>query len=117
MEQARRILELMFLTAWSDGRLEGSEALAIHKLAAHVPLLREGGASGDIEVAARRKLSQFGLLACVRDAAAALVDPNQRGLGVQCCAKGSGAGGFFAPPGGGGLKTLRGGWGPVREGG
>ena len=41
--QARRILELMFLTAWADGRFEGSEALAIHKLAAHVPAeLRSG---------------------------------------------------------------------------
>src|SRR5689334_1757372 len=37
MEPARRIIELMFLTAWADGRFEGSEALAIHKLAATVP--------------------------------------------------------------------------------
>ncbi|HVI22030.1 MAG TPA: hypothetical protein VM691_01005 [Myxococcales bacterium] len=105
----------MFLTAWSDGRLEGSEALAIHKLAAHVPLLREVGASGDIEVAARRKLSQLGLLACVRDAAAAIVDRNQRELGFQCCAKVSGADGFFAAQEGEVLKTLRESWGLSRD--
>ena len=49
MEPARRILELMFLTAWADGKFEGSEALAIHRLTAHEPLLREAGQVADVD--------------------------------------------------------------------
>ncbi len=110
MEQARRILELMFLTAWADGRFEGSEALAIHKLAAHVPELREVGAAGGIEVAARRKLGTHGLEACVRDAAAGIVDSAQRELAFQCCAKVSAADGLFASQEGDVLRLLRDAW-------
>lgn len=110
MEQARRILELMFLTAWADGRFEGSEALAIHKLVAHVPLLREVGPTSGIDVAARRKLSEQGLEACVRDAAALIVDPAQRELAFQCCAKVSGADGLFAKQEGEVLRLLREAW-------
>ena len=52
LEQARRIVELMVLTAWADGRVEGVEALAIHKLTLAFPQLRGSdryiGASVDI---------------------------------------------------------------------
>jgi len=106
MEQGRRILELMFLTAWADGRFEGSEALAIHKLAAHLPQLREATVTGGIDVAVRRKLSEQGLEACVREAAAAIVDPAQRELAFQCCAKVSGADGLFAKQEGDVLRLL-----------
>jgi tellurite resistance protein len=97
MEQARRILELMFLTAWADGRLEGSEALTIHKLAAHFPQLRELGPTGDVEMAARRRLAQKGLEAAVGEAAAQITDRVQREVAFHCCAKVSGADGQFAP--------------------
>ena len=50
MESSRRILELMFLTAWADGKFEGSEALAIHRLTAQEPLLREAGQTADCGV-------------------------------------------------------------------
>ncbi|HET7787947.1 MAG TPA: TerB family tellurite resistance protein [Myxococcales bacterium] len=115
MEQARRILELMFLTAWADGRFEGSEALAIHKLAATVPQLREVGTTGDIEVAARRKLAQLGLETCVRDAAALIPEPRQRELAFQCCAKVSGADGRFAAQEGEVLRLLGEAWNLSRE--
>lgn len=115
MEQARRILELMFLTAWADGRFEGSEALAIHRLAATVPQLREVGTTGDIEVAARRKLAQVGLETCVRDAASLIVEPRQRELAFQCCAKVSGADGLFARQEGEVLRLLRDTWNLSRE--
>jgi uncharacterized tellurite resistance protein B-like protein len=115
MEHARRILELMFLTAWADGRFEGSEALAIHKLAATVPQLREVGTTGDIEVAAHRKLAQVGLEACVRDAAAFIVEPRQRELAFQCCAKVSGADGRFAKQEGEVLRLLAEAWSLSRE--
>jgi tellurite resistance protein len=110
MEQARRILELMFLTAWADGRFEGSEALAIHKLAAHLPQLREVGATGGIDVAARRKLAEQGLETCVREAAGFITDPVQRALAFQCCAKVSGADGLFAKQEGEVLSLLRDAW-------
>ena len=42
-------------------------------------------------MAARRKLKQLGLLACVRDAASAIVERNQQELAFQCCAKVMGA--------------------------
>jgi tellurite resistance protein len=114
MEQGRRILELMFLTAWADGRFEGSEALAIHKLAAHLPQLREAS-TGSVDVAVRRKLSEQGLEACVREAAAAIVDPAQRELAFQCCAKVSGADGLFARQEGEVLRLLRETWNLSRE--
>ena len=74
MEPARWILELMFLTAWSDGTFGSSEALAIHKLVAQVPLLRELRQTGGIDRAAKRRLDERGLEACVREAAAAITD-------------------------------------------
>ena len=110
METARRILELMFLTAWSDGRFEGSEALAIHKLAAQVPFLREVGPTTDIDLAAKRKLEAEGLEACVREAATAIAIPAQRELAFQCCAKVSGADGKFDPAEAKVLQILRRSW-------
>jgi hypothetical protein len=110
MEPARRILELMFLTAWSDGRLEGSEALAIHKLAAHIQQLREVGPTGDVDVEARRRLARLGLEACVREAAADIADPAQRELAFQCCAKVSGADGRLASQESDVLRLLRESW-------
>ena len=95
MEDARRILELMFLTAWADGRFVGSEALAIQKLAAHVPLLREIHSTDEIDLGVRRRLLDAGLETCVRDAAAAISHPAHRELAFQCCARVSGADGAF----------------------
>jgi len=95
VEQARRILELMFLTAWADGRFEGSEAFAIHRLAQQVPQLREVGPTGDIDVEAKRRLASDGLEVCVRETAAGIREQSQRELAFQCCAKVSGADGVY----------------------
>jgi len=95
MESARRILTLMFLTAWADRRFEGSEALAIHRLAAQVPLLRESGSTSDIDVRAKARLAEIGLEACVREAASLIELEAHRELAFQCCAKVSGADGKF----------------------
>jgi tellurite resistance protein len=116
MEHARRILELMFLTAWADGRFEGSEALAIHKMVAHVPLLREESSSAhDIDLAVKRRLGELGLEACVREAAAAIIQPAHRELAFQCCAKVGGADGTFAPQEAQVLHILRQAWGFTDE--
>ena len=111
MEPARRILELMFLTAWADGRFVGSEALAIQKLAAHVPLLREVASTIEIDLAAKHRLEDLGLETCVADAAAAIVDRAQREIAFQCCAKVSGADGAFVAKEAQVLRQLREAWG------
>ncbi len=111
MEDARRILELMFLTAWADGRFVGSEALAIHKLAGQIPFLREVDSTSDIDLAAKRRLAEVGLEACVREAAAAITHPSQRELAFQCCAKVGGADGAFVPQEAEVLRILRAAWG------
>lgn len=85
--QARRVVELMVLTAWADGHVEGSEALMIRKLAASHPELRDLASTGDISRATRERLEQQGLEACLREAALALTDPKYRALAFQCCAK------------------------------
>ena len=102
----------MFLTAWSDGRFVGSEALTIHKLATQVPILREVGSStADLDVNAKARLAELGLEACVREAAAAIAVPAQRELAFQCCAKVSGADGKFVPEEAQVLQILRQTWG------
>jgi|SRR5438105_5450256 len=110
MESARRILELMFLTAWADGKLEGSEALAIHKLVAHEPLLREAGQTADVDRVTKRQMAERGLEACVREAAAAITHPVQRELAFRSCAKVSGADGAFVEQEGTVLRLLREAW-------
>src|SRR2546421_10210993 len=97
MEPARWILELMFLTAWSDGTFGSSEALAIHKLVAQVPLLRELRQTGGIDLAAKRRLDERALEASVREGAAAVTDRAPRQLAVQSCARNSGAQVAFRP--------------------
>src|SRR5207245_9248384 len=110
MEPARWILERMFLAAWSDGTFGSSEALAIHKLVAQVPLLRELRQTGGIDRAAKQRLDERGLEACVREAAAAITDRAQRELAFQSCARISGPGGAFAPEEATVLRILREAW-------
>jgi hypothetical protein len=107
VESARRILELMFLTAWADGKFEGSEALAIHRLTAQEPLLREAGQAADVDRIVKEQMAERGLEACVRDAGAAITHPAQRELAFRSCAKVSGADGAFVDQEGKVLRILR----------
>ncbi|TMA21466.1 MAG: hypothetical protein E6J88_15750 [Deltaproteobacteria bacterium] len=95
LEQARRIVELMVLTAWADGRVEGVEALAIHKLTLAFPQLRDVGPTGEISSVAKERLQRAGIAAAVRVAAEAITDAKYREITFQCCAKVSGADGIF----------------------
>ena len=97
LEQARHIVELMVLTAWADGRVVGSEALAIHKLTVTFPELRDVGPTGEISARAKGRLERVGMDAAVREAAAGVKDPRYREIAFQCCAKVSGADGLFVP--------------------
>src|SRR4051812_6811843 len=95
LEQARRIVELMVLTAWADGRVEGSEALAIHKLVTAIPELSPIGPTGEISRVTKARLVEIGLMQAVKEAAQGITDPKYRELAFQCCAKVSGADGDF----------------------
>ena len=97
MDQARRIVELMVLTAWADGRVEGVEALAIHKLTLAFPQLRDVGPTGEISRIAKNRLERIGIAEAVREVAAGITDAKYREIAFQCCAKVSGADGLFVP--------------------
>lgn len=95
VDQARRIVELMVLTAWADGRVEASEAIAIHKLEASFPELRAVGPAGDLSSAAKARLQRSGLEAAVREVASGIVDERYRQIAFQCCARVCGADGRY----------------------
>ena len=95
IEQARHVVELMVLTAWADGRVVGSEALAIRKLTAAHPELRNVGPAGELSARAKERLNRVGMEAAVREAAGGVRTAAYRQLAFQCCAKVSGADGVF----------------------
>lgn len=97
LAQAQQVVQLMVLTAWADGHVEGSEALTIHKLVASYPELREVGPTGDLSRLARERLQRLGMTAAIRESAGAITDPRYRELAFQCCAKVSGADGEYVP--------------------
>lgn len=96
IEQAKHVVELMVLTAWADGHVEGAEALMIHKLVAGHNELKDVGPTGDISRLTKDRLERVGLAQAVRESALALKDPGYRELAFQCCAKVMGADGDFA---------------------
>jgi uncharacterized membrane protein YebE (DUF533 family) len=89
--QARRVVELMVLSAWADGHVEGSEALAIQRQVASNPLLEGVGVVSEIGRETRRWLLADGMDACLAAAAADLKDGDYRELAFQCCARVMGA--------------------------
>jgi uncharacterized tellurite resistance protein B-like protein len=89
--QAERVVELMVLAAWADGRVEGSEAIAIQRLVATCPLLEHLGPIGAIGNTTRARLRERGMDACLAEACAALKDVEYRELAFQCCARVMGA--------------------------
>jgi uncharacterized tellurite resistance protein B-like protein len=89
--QAERVVELMVLAAWADGRVEGSEAIAIQRLVSTCPLLEHLGPTAAIGNATRARLREKGMEACLEEACAALKDVEYRELAFQCCARVMGA--------------------------
>jgi uncharacterized membrane protein YebE (DUF533 family) len=89
--QARRLVELMVLSAWADGHVEGSEALAIQRQVASNSLLERVGVVSEIARETRRWLLADGMDACLAAAAAELKDREYRELAFQCCARVMGA--------------------------
>jgi uncharacterized tellurite resistance protein B-like protein len=89
--EAERVIALMVLAAWADGKVVGSEAFAIKRLAAASPLLAHVRTIGEIAEGTRARLEEKGMEACLAEACAALRDREYRELAFQCCAKVMGA--------------------------
>jgi hypothetical protein len=93
--QARRVVELMVFSAWADGHVEGSEAIAIQRQVSSSPLLEGVGPVVEIASAARRKLLSEGMDACLAEAARGISDTAYRELAFQCSARVMGADRLF----------------------
>ena len=89
--QARRVVELMVLSAWADGHVEGSEALTIQRQVTANPMLEGVAVVSEIGRETRRWLLADGMDACLAAATADLTDRDYRELAFQCCARVMGA--------------------------
>jgi len=72
--EAERVISLMVLAAWADGKVVGSEALAIQRLAAASPLLAHLRTISEIADDTRARLQEKGMETCLAEACAALPD-------------------------------------------
>ncbi|HUJ28836.1 MAG TPA: TerB family tellurite resistance protein [Myxococcales bacterium] len=86
-DAARRIYELMVLTAWADGRVEASEALAVHEVVTADPAFKDLGGKGDISRAVKARIDAQGLDATLKQTAAGLTAREDRELAFRCCAR------------------------------
>ena len=89
--QALRVVQLMVLSAWADGHVEGSEALAIQRQVAGNPMLERVGVVSEIGRETRKWMLAEGMDACLAAAAADLKDADYRELAFKCCARVMGA--------------------------
>jgi tellurite resistance protein len=85
-EQAKRIYELMVLTAWADGKVEASEAMVVHELVSE-PAFKAIGSKSELSKAVKARIDAQGLDAALRELAAALEDRSDRELAFRYCAK------------------------------
>lgn len=87
MTEARRIYELMVLTAWADGKVQPGEALAVQQIVAAEPALAKLADRGQLAREIRERIVRNGLTAALHEAAAPLVDRADRELAFRCCAR------------------------------
>lgn len=91
LDPAPSIVELMVITAWADGKVEGAEALAVHQQVAAHPLLQKVKSTAEISKRARARLQEVGLEDALREAAQRVQEPRLRELAFQCCVRVMGA--------------------------
>lgn len=84
---ARRIYELMVLTAWADGRVEAAEALAVHEVVISNPVFKEIGSKSELSKSVKARIDAQGLDAAVRETAAGLTSRADQEFAFRCCAK------------------------------
>jgi uncharacterized tellurite resistance protein B-like protein len=86
MADAKRIYELMVLTAWADGKVEASEALAVHEIVQQQGFKDLVG-RGELAKQLKARIDSVGLDAAVREVAAGLTAQPDRELAFRCCAQ------------------------------
>jgi tellurite resistance protein len=86
MRDARRIYELMVLTAWADGRVQADEALAVHQMVAADPGFAQLGNKSEISRAIKARIDEKGLEVALRETAGAIGKADQE-LAFRCCAR------------------------------
>jgi hypothetical protein len=87
MVDAKRIHELMVLTAWANGKVEPSEALALHKLVASNPHLHALPDKPETAKKMKARIDEVGLDPAVREVAAAVADRSDREIAFSLCAR------------------------------
>ena len=93
LEVATRILELMVLTAWADGKVEGSEALSIQQQVMAHPLLKQVRNMAGLSKRIRGRIAEIGLETALREVAAQVTQKADRELAYKCCVRVMGADG------------------------
>ena len=86
-EVAGHIVELMVLTAWADGKVEGSEALSIQQQVAAHPLLHQVRNLAGLAKKVRARMTEAGLEEALREVAVQVVKRPDRELAYQCCVR------------------------------
>jgi hypothetical protein len=81
----------MVLTAWADGKVGASEALAVHEIAASSPIFKDVGNKSELSRAAKARIDEKGLDTALREGAALLTDKADRELAFHFCARVLGA--------------------------
>jgi tellurite resistance protein len=87
VEQAKHIYQLMVLTAWVDGSVDASEALAVHEIVAALPAFKDIGSKTELSKAVKARIDEKGAEAALRETAVLLTEPADRELAFRCCAK------------------------------
>ena len=86
-ECANSIYQLMVLTAWADGKVEASEALAVHEIVGSSPIFKDIGSKSDLSKAIKARIDQQGIDAALRETAAVLKDRTDQELAFRFCAQ------------------------------
>src|SRR4051794_22225331 len=84
---AKRIYELMVLTAWADGTVEAAEALAVHELIAGRPEFSALTGKSEISRAVKARIDEKGLEDALRETASGLKSRDERELAFSFCAQ------------------------------
>ena len=87
LQLATRILELMIVTAWADGKVLGSEALSIQHQVAQNPLLKRVRNLAEVSRRMRARIAELALEPALRKVAAQITQRKDRELAYQCCVR------------------------------
>jgi uncharacterized tellurite resistance protein B-like protein len=86
-EGAKAAYQLMVLIAWADGKVEASEALAVHEIVSASPLFKDIGSKSELSKDIKARIDAKGLDAALRETAAALSEVADRELAFHLCAR------------------------------